>query len=129
MGEGTAAGSDPTYQQAAPHIFAEANFIGGGSAEDRGGTESAMGQSQGTTSEGARKRKISNKAQVLSDCGLCCEKANTPPDDFQPYEEWTACRNPANLAVALYCGIGSSSLNALVNAFERLHMVRGWNSS
>jgi len=29
----------------------------------------------------------------------------------------------------LYCGIGSSSLNALVNAFERPHMVRGWNCS
>jgi cyanate permease len=41
----------------------------------------------------------------------------------------TAWRNPASFAVALYCGIGSSSLNALVNAFDKLHMVRGWNSS
>src|SRR5208283_4472670 len=45
------------------------------------------------------------------------------------YEGRTDCRKPANFAVALYWGIGSSSLNALVNAFERLHMVRAWNSS
>ena len=45
------------------------------------------------------------------------------------YEGRTDCRKPASFAVALYCGIGSSSLNALVKAFERLHMVRGWNSS
>jgi hypothetical protein len=31
--------------------------------------------------------------------------------------------------VALYCGIGSSSLNALVKAFDRLHMVRARNYS
>jgi hypothetical protein len=31
--------------------------------------------------------------------------------------------------VALYCGIGSSSLNALVNAFDRLHMVLLMNGS
>src|SRR5437870_12889763 len=36
------------------HIFAEANIIGCGSAKDRGGTESAMGQSQSTTSEKGR---------------------------------------------------------------------------
>src|SRR5208337_4106662 len=45
------------------------------------------------------------------------------------YEGRTDCRKPANFAVALYCGIGSSSLKALVKAFERLHMVRAWNSS
>jgi hypothetical protein len=38
-------------------------------------------------------------------------------------------RKPASFAVALYCGIGSSSLKALVNAFDRLHIVRGWNSA
>jgi len=32
-------------------------------------------------------------------------------------------------AVALNCGTGSSSLNAEVNAFERLQIVRGRNSS
>ena len=48
---------------------------------------------------------------------------------LENYEGRTDCRNPASLAVALYCGMGSSSLNALVKAFERLHMVRGWNSS
>jgi hypothetical protein len=37
--------------------------------------------------------------------------------------------SPPGFAVALYWGIGSNSLNALVNAFDRLHMVRGWNSS
>ena len=34
------------------------------------------------------------------------------------------CRNPASFPVALNCGIGSSSLNELGNAFHRLHMVR-----
>jgi hypothetical protein len=38
-------------------------------------------------------------------------------------------RKDASFAAALNCGIGSSSLNALVNAFERLHVVRGANSS
>ena len=45
------------------------------------------------------------------------------------YEGRTACRNPASFAVALYCGIGSSSLNALVKALDSLLIVRGWNSS
>jgi len=45
------------------------------------------------------------------------------------YTGRTACRNPASFAVALYCGIGASSLNALVKAFDRLHIVLGWNSS
>ena len=40
-----------------------------------------------------------------------------------------APRNLPNFAVARNCGIGSSSLNAEVNAFDRLHIVRGWNSS
>ena len=34
-------------------------------------------------------------------------------------------RNVPSFAVALNCGIGSSSLKADVKAFERLHMVRG----
>src|SRR5262249_28034383 len=45
------------------------------------------------------------------------------------YEVRTDCKKPASFAVTLYCGIGSRSLNALVNAFDRLHIVRGWNSS
>jgi hypothetical protein len=40
-----------------------------------------------------------------------------------------ASRNVPNLAVALKWGMGSSSLNADVNAFERLQIVRGRNSS
>ena len=36
---------------------------------------------------------------------------------------------PASFAVALNCGIGSSSLNAEVNAFDRLQIVRALNSS
>jgi len=54
-----------------------------------------------------------------------------PRIDFSiaAYEGRTACRNPASFAVASYWGIGSSSLNALVNAFDKLHMDRGWNSS
>ena len=39
------------------------------------------------------------------------------------------CKNGANLPVALNWGTGSSSLNADVKAFDRLHIVRGWNSS
>jgi hypothetical protein len=38
-------------------------------------------------------------------------------------------RNGASLAVALKRGTGSSALKAEVKAFERLHIVRGWNSS
>jgi hypothetical protein len=34
-----------------------------------------------------------------------------------------------NLAVALNCGMGSSSLNDDVNALETLQIVRGRNSS
>jgi hypothetical protein len=37
-------------------------------------------------------------------------------------------RNPPSLAVALNCGTGSRFLKALVNAFDRLHIVRGENS-
>jgi len=58
-------------------------------------------------------------------------RASGPYSDYvvEIYEGRTDCRNPASFAVALYCGIGSSSLNALVNAFDRLHIVRAWNSS
>jgi hypothetical protein len=38
-------------------------------------------------------------------------------------------KNSPSLAVALNCGIGSSSLNADVKAFERLQIVRAQNSS
>src|SRR5579859_4723999 len=40
-----------------------------------------------------------------------------------------APRNAPSFAVALNWGIGSRSLKAEVKAFERLHMVRGANSS
>ena len=40
----------------------------------------------------------------------------------------TPCRKPESLAVALNWGIGSSSLNAEVKAFDRLQRVRGSNS-
>src|SRR5258707_8816540 len=45
------------------------------------------------------------------------------------YCENRASRNSPSFAVALNCGIGSSPLNAEVNAFERLQIVRGRNSS
>ena len=38
-------------------------------------------------------------------------------------------RNDASFAVALNCGIGSSSLKADVKAFDRLQIVRDRNSS
>src|SRR5271166_345965 len=64
-------------------------------------------------------------------------KAKRGLSDFSKLRRWfgghycgrTDCRNTSSFAVALYCAIGFSSLNALVNAFERLHMVRAWNSS
>jgi hypothetical protein len=40
-----------------------------------------------------------------------------------------ASRKGASLAVARYCGTGSSAFSADVNAFDRLHIVRGANSS
>jgi hypothetical protein len=71
-----------------------------------------------------RKRKVNNKAHLLLDVGFTRAQKHDS-DDLQHYVGRTEFRNPANLAVALYCGIGSNSLNALVNAFDRLHMVRG----
>jgi len=38
-------------------------------------------------------------------------------------------RDDASFAVVLNCGIGSSSLKALVNALDKLHTVRGANSA
>ena len=43
--------------------------------------------------------------------------------------EKRASRNSPSFAVALNCGMGSSSLNAEVNALERLQIVRGRKSS
>ena len=40
-----------------------------------------------------------------------------------------ASRNSPSFAVALNCGMGSNSLKADVNAFERLQIVRARNSS
>ena len=40
-----------------------------------------------------------------------------------------ASKNCPSFAVALNCGMGSSSLNAEVNAFDRLQIVRERNSS
>jgi hypothetical protein len=48
---------------------------------------------------------------------------------FQNRREKRASRYWPSLAVALNWGTGSSSLNADVKAFERLHIVRGRNSS
>ena len=48
-------------------------------------------------------------------------------------DPWHYCdswdRNAPSLAVALNWGMGSSSLNAEVNAFDRLQIVRERNSS
>jgi hypothetical protein len=54
----------------------------------------------------------------------CCEMG-----DKMIHAVVAASRNLPSRAAARNCGIGSSSLNADVNAFDRLHMVRGWNSS
>jgi hypothetical protein len=47
----------------------------------------------------------------------------TPPRTLPGMSNSEAWNSPS-LAVALTCGIGSSSLNAEVNAFERLQIVR-----
>ena len=47
----------------------------------------------------------------------------------QNHCENRASKNSPSLAVALNWGMGSSSLNADVNAFERLQIVRARNSS
>jgi len=77
MGECTATGSGPACQQAAHHNFAEANIIGFGPAEDRGGTESAMGQGQGTTSEKGRvKGKYTTKPRSFRMWALLRKRKN-----------------------------------------------------
>ena len=50
------------------------------------------------------------------------------PTLLQNNWENRASRNSPNFSVALNCGIGSSSLNAEVNAFDKLQIVRGLNS-
>ena len=43
--------------------------------------------------------------------------------------EKRASRNSPSFAVAVNCGMGSSSLNADMKAFDRLRIVLDWNSS
>src|SRR5436305_8932434 len=47
----------------------------------------------------------------------------------QNFREYRCSRKPLSFAVALNCGIGSNSLNADVNALDRLQSVRALNSS
>ena len=58
-----------------------------------------------------------------------CAGAGNDSAKRKPRKLHDRSRKPASLAVARNCGIGSSCLNADVKAFERLHIVRGWNSS
>src|ERR1700731_2308855 len=57
------------------------------------------------------------------------QPAATAAAVLQNFRASRSSRNAPSFAVALNCGIGSSSLNADVNALDRLHMVRGRNSS
>jgi hypothetical protein len=62
---------------------------------------------------------------------FACQKAASGqhgPDDQNECEN-RASRNSLSFAVTLNWGMGSSSLNADVNALERLQIVRGRNSS
>jgi hypothetical protein len=97
---------------------------------------------------GEAQKRTTDKS-LLEGYARCCQQRTVPPPPHsfesvetggttlgpyadisgEHYEGRTDCRKPASFAVALYWGIGSSSLNALVNAFDRLHMVRAWNSS
>ena len=49
--------------------------------------------------------------------------------EVQLEEVDVSSRKGPSFAAALNCGIGSRLLNALVNALDRLHIVRGANSS
>src|SRR6185312_8123724 len=60
--------------------------------------------------------------------GLTIPLAESQPERDRKDHAGNWLRNSPNLAVALNCGTGSSFLNALVNAFERLHSVRCENS-
>src|SRR5579864_8493920 len=51
-----------------------------------------------------------------------------PPCMLERFEN-LASKNSPSFAVALNCGMGSTSLNADVNALERLQIVRDRNSS
>jgi hypothetical protein len=48
-----------------------------------------------------------------------------PKAELQLASRLAPSRNAPSLAVALNCGMGSSSLNAEVKAFDKLHIVRG----
>lgn len=50
------------------------------------------------------------------------------PSPILVSDQHSRLMNAPNFAVVLNCGIGSSSLNAEVKAFERLHIVRDANS-
>ena len=58
----------------------------------------------------------------------CKYKQSTPKTPYATSVRM-ASRNGASFAVALNCGMGSSSLNANVNAFPKLQRVLGANSS
>ena len=60
-----------------------------------------------------------------------CFKGAGRGDDLPQWEfrHHAVPRKVASFAVALYCGIGSSCLRTVVNAFERDHIVRGEKSS
>ena len=58
-----------------------------------------------------------------------CTRRGHDPAQRKPCQLHGRSRKPASLAVARNCGIGSSCLNADVKAFDKLHNVRGWNSS
>src|SRR5258708_7759394 len=79
-----------------------------------------------------------SKLAAIQQIGLCAchgqanvKQTGGPAGAARRQNDFENCasRNSPNLAVALNCGMGSSSLNAEVNAFERLQIVRGRNSS
>jgi len=112
------------------HGNSKAHVVGVGPTQDCGRAKGEVGASQGTTREEGSLRGCSQSPLPVAAGFVCKTFLNCNPVlSAWDYEGWTDCKKPASFAVALYCGIGSSSLNALVNAFERLHMVRGWNSS
>jgi len=64
----------------------------------------------------------------------CTQRIALPYPELNPLIHSCSCkaepsRNDPSLAVARNYGIASSSLNADVNAFDRLHIVRSENSS
>ena len=83
-----------------------------------------------SVNEGTRARGLALTFSCREDCGRCTVRP-LRGGAFWDYAKTLgrSSKKGASFAVALNCGIGSSSLNAEVKAFAKLHRVQGANSS